>query len=259
MSAPATPTASPTHVLRGSLESWRAPQETRDDATEIVVECREEMRRLWSDRCALFSWLYFFVGVADGVCAQGRARCAGEGGRAASRGHAGIVSLSLAVFAPTDGRPLSFLNDVDRIAARGYEPSDGTFPSPLPHALLPCPLSPPRTTANPHFSPCHDPSPTTSTNHPIADDVIRARLRTMGVQEHRFTFERGLDSGREWRVYDVGGARGQVRARPAPAYISCSQADAARASSQRSTSPSSPRHSRALMRGPCSVLVVFLR
>jgi hypothetical protein len=33
----------------------------------------------------------------------------------------------------------------------------------------------------------------------------------MGVQEHRFTFERGVDSGREWRIYDVGGARSQVR------------------------------------------------
>ena len=43
------------------------------------------------------------------------------------------------------------------------------------------------------------------------DDVIRARLRTMGVQEHRFTFERGVDSGREWRIYDIGGTRSQVR------------------------------------------------
>ncbi|KAF8577131.1 G-alpha-domain-containing protein [Ramaria rubella] len=44
---------------------------------------------------------------------------------------------------------------------------------------------------------------------PSDDDVIRARLRTMGVQEHRFTFERGFESGREWRVYDIGGARSQ--------------------------------------------------
>lgn len=33
----------------------------------------------------------------------------------------------------------------------------------------------------------------------------------MGVQEHRFIFERGLSTGQEWRVYDVGGARSQVR------------------------------------------------
>lgn len=44
---------------------------------------------------------------------------------------------------------------------------------------------------------------------PSDDDVIRARLRTMGVQEHRFTFERGLDTGREWRIYDIGGSRSQ--------------------------------------------------
>lgn len=41
----------------------------------------------------------------------------------------------------------SFLNDIDRIAVRDYEPSD--------------------------------------------DDIVRARLRTMGVQEYRFMFERG--------------------------------------------------------------------
>ena len=41
----------------------------------------------------------------------------------------------------------SFLNDVTRIAARDYEPSD--------------------------------------------DDIVRARLRTTGVQEYRFIFERG--------------------------------------------------------------------
>lgn len=41
----------------------------------------------------------------------------------------------------------SFLNDVRRVAARGYEPTD--------------------------------------------TDVVRARLRTMGVQEYRFVFERG--------------------------------------------------------------------
>ena len=44
----------------------------------------------------------------------------------------------------------SFLNDVKRVAARDYQPSD--------------------------------------------DDVVRARLRTMGVQEHRFIFEKGRDN-----------------------------------------------------------------
>ncbi|KAL1942735.1 hypothetical protein VTO73DRAFT_4975 [Trametes versicolor] len=42
---------------------------------------------------------------------------------------------------------------------------------------------------------------------PSDDDVVRARLRTMGVQEHRITFEKGSDAGSEWLIYDVGGAR----------------------------------------------------
>ncbi|KAM5543110.1 hypothetical protein V8D89_002984 [Ganoderma adspersum] len=63
---------------------------------------------------------------------------------------------------PEEG-PGFFLNDVKRIAAEDYQPSD--------------------------------------------DDVVRARLRTMGVQEHRFVFEKGSEAGREWLIYDVGGAR----------------------------------------------------
>ncbi|PIL34086.1 hypothetical protein GSI_03797 [Ganoderma sinense ZZ0214-1] len=63
---------------------------------------------------------------------------------------------------PEEG-PGFFLNDVNRIAAQDYQPSD--------------------------------------------DDVVRARLRTMGVQEYRFIFEKGSEAGREWLIYDVGGAR----------------------------------------------------
>ncbi|EPQ57632.1 G-alpha-domain-containing protein [Gloeophyllum trabeum ATCC 11539] len=42
---------------------------------------------------------------------------------------------------------------------------------------------------------------------PSDDDVVRARLRTVGVQEHRLKFERGSEQGREWILYDVGGSR----------------------------------------------------
>ncbi|TFY61662.1 hypothetical protein EVG20_g6974 [Dentipellis fragilis] len=52
-----------------------------------------------------------------------------------------------------------FLDDIDRIARKVYEPSD--------------------------------------------DDVVRARLRTLGVQEYRFSIEQGHD----WLMYDVGGTR----------------------------------------------------
>ncbi|GJJ13078.1 hypothetical protein Clacol_007328 [Clathrus columnatus] len=75
--------------------------------------------------------------------------------------------------------PGFFLPHADRIASPAYEPSDGIIPAFVVVIKL------------------------------IAHDVIRARLRTMGVQEHRFTFERGIDAGREWRVYDIGGSRSQ--------------------------------------------------
>nr|GAT45923.1 predicted protein [Mycena chlorophos] len=39
------------------------------------------------------------------------------------------------------------------------------------------------------------------------DDIVRARLRTLGVQEYRVTFEHGHSAGNEWRMYDVGGTR----------------------------------------------------
>ncbi|QRW15204.1 G-protein alpha subunit [Ceratobasidium sp. AG-Ba] len=60
---------------------------------------------------------------------------------------------------------------------------------------------------------------------PTEDDILRARIKTVGVQEHRLKFERGPDSGLEWRIcgflvgwlawkltlaiVDVGGARNQ--------------------------------------------------
>ncbi|KIP03160.1 hypothetical protein PHLGIDRAFT_16052 [Phlebiopsis gigantea 11061_1 CR5-6] len=47
---------------------------------------------------------------------------------------------------------------------------------------------------------------------PSDDDILRARIRTMGVQEYRLSFENTSDSrglGREWVVFDVGGARTQ--------------------------------------------------
>ncbi|KAL5495940.1 hypothetical protein ACEPAI_1404 [Sanghuangporus weigelae] len=56
-----------------------------------------------------------------------------------------------------------FLDDVERVAAIDYSPSD--------------------------------------------DDVVRARLRTMGVQEYRFVFDKGSEAGQEWLMYDVGGTR----------------------------------------------------
>jgi len=64
-----------------------------------------------------------------------------------------------------EASPGFFLNDVERIAARDYQPSD--------------------------------------------DDVIRARLRTLGVQEYKIKFENGPTQGSEWLIHDVGGSRTQ--------------------------------------------------
>ncbi|OJA09485.1 hypothetical protein AZE42_05856 [Rhizopogon vesiculosus] len=60
-----------------------------------------------------------------------------------------------------------FLNDLDRVTALNYTPSD--------------------------------------------DDVLRARLKTVGVSEYRCEMEAvaGRESGTEWRIIDVGGSRSQ--------------------------------------------------
>ncbi|KAG8858702.1 hypothetical protein FRB96_004839 [Tulasnella sp. 330] len=45
---------------------------------------------------------------------------------------------------------------------------------------------------------------------PTDDDMLRARLRTMGVVEHRFEVSNEVTGKTyEWRLYDVGGSRGQ--------------------------------------------------
>ncbi|KAF7795596.1 hypothetical protein EIP86_006759, partial [Pleurotus ostreatoroseus] len=54
-----------------------------------------------------------------------------------------------------------------------------------------------------------------------ADDVLRARLKTLGVSEYRFQVKDGFGSStREWRVYDVGGHRSLVSL----SYPSCDRA-----------------------------------
>ncbi|KAI0074990.1 G-alpha-domain-containing protein [Panus rudis PR-1116 ss-1] len=46
---------------------------------------------------------------------------------------------------------------------------------------------------------------------PSDDDVLKARLKTVGVSEYRFQMEAGTESGTEWRIIDVGGSRSQVQ------------------------------------------------
>ncbi|PCH44967.1 G-alpha-domain-containing protein [Wolfiporia cocos MD-104 SS10] len=44
---------------------------------------------------------------------------------------------------------------------------------------------------------------------PTLKDILRARLQTIGVEEHTLTVEKPGESGQRWTFYDVGGARGQ--------------------------------------------------
>ncbi|KAI0077025.1 G-protein alpha subunit [Panus rudis PR-1116 ss-1] len=47
---------------------------------------------------------------------------------------------------------------------------------------------------------------------PNDTDVMKARLRTLGVQEHKIHFNTGPAAGMDWVIYDVGGARTQRQA-----------------------------------------------
>lgn len=52
---------------------------------------------------------------------------------------------------------------------------------------------------------------------PSDDDILRARLKTLGVSEHRFKFKAGNMVAHDWKVFDVGGAR-SLRAAWAPFF-----------------------------------------
>jgi hypothetical protein len=55
---------------------------------------------------------------------------------------------------------------------------------------------------------------------PSDDDVLKARLKTVGVSEYKFEMEisAGRDSGTEWRIVDVGGSRSQRRGYSVPSF-----------------------------------------
>ncbi|EGO03528.1 hypothetical protein SERLA73DRAFT_101731 [Serpula lacrymans var. lacrymans S7.3] len=44
---------------------------------------------------------------------------------------------------------------------------------------------------------------------PTTNDILRARLPTSGVEEHRIVINEGSGHGKDWLFYDVGGAGGQ--------------------------------------------------
>ncbi|KAK6974583.1 guanine nucleotide binding protein, alpha subunit [Favolaschia claudopus] len=47
---------------------------------------------------------------------------------------------------------------------------------------------------------------------PTDDDILRARLKTLGVSEHQFCLKAGSLVPHNWTIYDVGGARSAVSA-----------------------------------------------
>ncbi|EMD34878.1 hypothetical protein CERSUDRAFT_117074 [Gelatoporia subvermispora B] len=54
---------------------------------------------------------------------------------------------------------------------------------------------------------------------PTDDDILRARLKTLGVSEYRFTIREGrMPISRDWRIFDVGGHRSLQRAAWAPYF-----------------------------------------
>lgn len=81
----------------------------------------------------------------------------------------------------------SFLNDLERVTSTRYMPNDGNkYCATLVNQL--------------------------SDISQWIDDVLKARLKTVGVSEYRFEMEAaaGRESGTEWRIIDVGGSRSQV-------------------------------------------------
>ncbi|KAF8520924.1 G-alpha-domain-containing protein [Hysterangium stoloniferum] len=112
----------------GTSASPTAEEEAEwDEPTGVIWSCREEMMALWEDATVREVLKRRKVRVEEG--------------------------------------PGFFLDDLERITATGYMPSD--------------------------------------------DDVLRARLKTVGVTEYRFDMEAGREVGSEWRIYDVGGSRSQ--------------------------------------------------
>ncbi len=88
---------------------------------------------------------------------------------------------------------LSYLDEIDRITAKMYFPTDGAL-TVLARKRPSCF----------HFE---------HRFFVYLDDVLKARLKTTGVVEHTFTMSKQSDfKGVDWKIYDVGGARPQRHA-----------------------------------------------
>lgn len=79
----------------------------------------------------------------------------------------------------------SYLDEIPRITAKKYIPTDGAL----------------------YLR--YDPD---ASDNPSLEDVLKARLKTTGVVEHTFVVNTSHNKGAHWRIYDVGGARSQRQA-----------------------------------------------
>ncbi|KDQ22516.1 hypothetical protein PLEOSDRAFT_1008980, partial [Pleurotus ostreatus PC15] len=113
--------------------------ETPDEVQEVLHACRADMMYLWADEWVRDILRRRKVRVEEG--------------------------------------PGFYLNDLERVTALRYMPSDG-------ESLISA----------------------------LGHDVLKARLKTVGVSEYKFEMEipAGRDTGTEWRIVDVGGSRSQV-------------------------------------------------
>ncbi|KAF5352854.1 hypothetical protein D9756_006129 [Leucocoprinus leucothites] len=82
-----------------------------------------------------------------------------------------------------------YLDEIHRITAKKYIPTDGKSRATLVEIFL-----------------------SDMSGGASLADVLKARLKTTGVVEHTFVVNVGHNKGTQWRIYDVGGARGQRQA-----------------------------------------------
>ena len=84
----------------------------------------------------------------------------------------------------------SYLNEIHRVTAKMYFPTDGALSFLVQKTLI------------------------TGVDPGISADVLKARLKTTGVVEHTFSLPKNGEfrGGVEWKIYDVGGARPQRQA-----------------------------------------------
>ncbi|KAI0275481.1 G-alpha-domain-containing protein [Gloeopeniophorella convolvens] len=126
---------------------WEDPK----DPVHVLERCRDGMTRLWGDDWVRHRLIEKRVRLQEssGLCV-----C--------------VLLKSAEASAALTSTP-SYLDQIDRITAKKYTPTD--------------------------------------------DDVLKARLKTVGVVEHSFTINMGTMRGNSnWVIYDVGGARNQRHA-----------------------------------------------